>query len=352
MMIMFSIGSLQKMEIKVDELLRAAWLAAIVPILVASIPCRFSFLQGTILGFSRRGKTMKSSSQKFTIPQRFFLHFYVVAVVWTTLLLEMTWFYAYKMVPFGSASLHFSTVASHLTGGSHIFSMHKSHVTSVEHGYRVWRSVFLLILMEIQVLRRLYETIYVFNYSPSARMHIMGYFAGLFFYTAAPLSFCSICAPEVYNFAIHQAAEFIVKGRDKMLIPPISEIDWLVYVQPLAALEWSQWIGAAIFIWGWIHQRRCHAILGSLREQKEQNDKYVIPYGDWFRFVSSPHYLAEIVIYGGLLFASGGSDLTIWLLFGFVVANLTFAAAETHKWYIEKFAKYPSERRAILPFVY
>ncbi|KAL8509102.1 hypothetical protein ACS0TY_016337 [Phlomoides rotata] len=48
---------------------------------------------------------------------------------------------------------------------------------------------------------------------------------------------------------------------------------------------------------------------------------------------SSPHYLAEIVIYGGLVIATGFSDITIWLVFGFVVANLTSAAAETQKWY-------------------
>ncbi|OVA12602.1 3-oxo-5-alpha-steroid 4-dehydrogenase [Macleaya cordata] len=338
------------MEIGVVELLRAAWLAGILPILIASITSsRFSSFHGALLGFAKRGKIMQSSSNKFTVPQRFFLHFYVVAVVWTTFLLLVTWFYAYRMVPFGSESLHYSTVASHLTGGSHIFSMHKSHVTSLEHRYRVWRTVFLLLLMELQVLRRLYETIYVFNYSPSARMHILGYFTGLFFYTAAPLSLCSICAPEVFSFALRQVAEFIVKGRDKM---PIIEFDWWGYVQPLTKLEWVQWIGAAIFIWGWIHQRHCHAILGSLREHKEYDNKYVIPYGDWFKYVSSPHYLAEIVIYAGLLFASGGSDLTIWLVFGFVVANLVFAAAETQRWYVQKFDKYPRTRRAILPFLY
>lgn len=96
---------------------------------------------------------------------------------------------------------------------------------------------------------------------------------------------------------------------------------------------------------------------GSLREHAERVDDYVVPHGDWFEIVSSPHYLAEIVIslislsfshthgetnlynyakvwhfcvvmcflqmmkviYAGLLVASGGEDLTIWLLFGFVV---------------------------------
>lgn len=34
---------------------------------------------------------------------------------------------------------------------------------------------------------------------------------------------------------------------------------------------------------------------GSLRDHTEQVDEYVIPHGDWFEIVSSPHYLAEIV---------------------------------------------------------
>ncbi|KAB1224562.1 hypothetical protein CJ030_MR2G028510 [Morella rubra] len=110
---------------------------------------------------------------------------------------------------------------------------------------------------------------------------------------------------------------------------------------------------------------------GSLRDNVEQEDEYVIPHGDWFEIVSSPHYLAEIVtlyvssllsvsrhppsapcvIYAGLVVASGGADLTIWLLFAFVVANLAFAAAETHRWYIRKFDNYPRNRLAIIPFL-
>lgn len=110
---------------------------------------------------------------------------------------------------------------------------------------------------------------------------------------------------------------------------------------------------------------------GSLRENDQNVSDYTIPHGDWFEYVSSPHYLAEIVsllfsflkidgqlllflfffllqtiifetlifpegidllgflftvfpfavevMYGGLVIASGFSDITIWLLFGFVV---------------------------------
>ncbi|ONH90924.1 hypothetical protein PRUPE_8G083500 [Prunus persica] len=301
------------MEVGLVGLLRTAWIAAILPLLIASVPSsRLSSFHGAVLEFAKRGKIMKSSSQKFTVPQKFFCHFYLVAVVWTALLLVTTGMYAYKTVP-----LVYPTFPSQLTGGSHIFSWHKSHSIPISYRYGVWRSVFLLLLMEVQVLRRLFETIYVFNYSSSARMHIFGYLTGLFFYTAAPLSLCCNNALEVYKFSLNAVAEFIVKGKTTM---QHMEFDWLEF--------------------------------GSLREHSGQNDEYVIPHGDWFEVVSSPHYLAEIVIYTGLVVASGGTDPTIWLLFGFVVSNLVFAAAETHRWYLKKFKNYPSNRLAIIPFVY
>ncbi|KAG2703246.1 hypothetical protein I3760_06G130100 [Carya illinoinensis] len=334
-------------------LLRASWIAGTLPILIASVPSsRLCWFRDTLLGFAKRGKTLQSSSKRFTVPQRFFRHFYWVAVVWTTLLLGSTWMYANytaQLVSEVSEPLLYSNIASYLTGGSHISSWSKSHSTSIKQRFMIWRSFFLLLLMEVQVLRRLVETIYVFNYSPSARMHILGYLTGLFFYTAAPLSLSCNCIPEVYEFLVSGVAEFIVRGKNQM---PAIEIHLWEFVNPLMKLGWCQWIGAAIFCWGWIHQQRCHSILGSLRDHTEQVDEYVIPHGDWFEIVSSPHYLAEIVIYAGVVVASGGADLTIWLLFAFAVANLVFAAAETHRWYLRKFDNYPSNRLAVIPFLY
>ncbi|CAI0392907.1 unnamed protein product, partial [Linum tenue] len=169
---------------------------------------------------------------KWTVPQRFFLHFYWFGVAWTSFLLVITWNYASKTAPL--------------------------------HRYKVWVSVFLLLLMETHVLRRLYETIYVLNYSPSARMHILGYLTGLFFYAAAPLSLCHFCAFKALNFAVDE---------------------------------------------------------GSLRRRdREQREEYAIPRGDWFELVSSPHYTAEMLIYAGLLIASGATDYIMWLLLLFVVS--------------------------------
>ncbi|CAM8915749.1 unnamed protein product [Rhodiola kirilowii] len=95
------------------------------------------------------------------------MHFYVFSVVWNTTLLALTWHYAYKIAPLDSDSVKY--MANHLTGGGHIFSLHKSHSTSVAERYRVWQSVLLLLLMDIQVVSRLYESLYVFKYSYSAR---------------------------------------------------------------------------------------------------------------------------------------------------------------------------------------
>ena len=78
------------------------------------------------------------------------------------------------------------------------------------------------------------------------------------FYTAAPLSLCCDIAPELCKFALNTAAEFIVKGKTRM---PALELDWWEFTTPLAKLGWLPWAGAAIFSWGWLHQRRCHAIL-------------------------------------------------------------------------------------------
>ncbi|QHO32256.1 Polyprenol reductase [Arachis hypogaea] len=166
-----------EMHMVLPQLLRLAWIAGTLPILIASIPIpKLKFLHTILLGFARRGKIMHSSSQKFTLPQRFFLHFYIVASIWTTFLLVTTWCYAYTMVPPVRESSAYSTITSYLIGGSAL----GTGSTTMLQRHAVWQAVFLLLLMEAQVLRRLFETIYVFKYSPSARMHVLGYLTGMF----------------------------------------------------------------------------------------------------------------------------------------------------------------------------
>ncbi|MFS8031358.1 putative polyprenol reductase [Helianthus anomalus] len=83
--------------------------------------------------------------QNLTVPHSFFSHFYVVGTLWTTMLLVAVWSYAMMIDQLND----------------------------------VWLSVFMLLLMEAQVMRRFYESVNVFNYSPSARFHISGYLLGV-----------------------------------------------------------------------------------------------------------------------------------------------------------------------------
>lgn len=64
----------------------------------------------------------------------------------------------------------------------------------------------------------------------------------------------------VFRHALVLVEEFIVKGKDRM---PLTFGLWEL-LTPLINFKWHAWIGAAIFLWGWIHQRHCHAILVSL----------------------------------------------------------------------------------------
>lgn len=80
------------------------------------------------------------------------------------------------------------------------------------------------------------------------------------FYTAAPLSLCCTSAPDVFKFVINWIEEFTFRGENQMTINKFNE--WEIIV-PLVRQRWYTWIGAGLFSWGWIHQRRCHAILVS-----------------------------------------------------------------------------------------
>jgi len=89
-------------------------------------------------------------------------------------------------------------------------------------------------------------------------------FYGFSFYTGAPLSLCCNFAREVFEYVENWITEFIVNGKDRM--PPL-EFQWSEYLCPLLKLGWCQWVGAVIFFWGWLHQRRSHAILVSMTVQ-------------------------------------------------------------------------------------
>jgi 3-oxo-5-alpha-steroid 4-dehydrogenase 1 len=107
-------------------------------------------------------------------------------------------------------------------------------------------------------------------------------------------------------------------------------------------------VGAAIFAGGWVLNVRSDRTLINLRQPGETG--YKVPYGGGYRFVTSPNYLGEILEW------TGWAILT-WSLAGvsfalFTAANLAPRALANHRWYHEKFADYPPERRRLIPFIW
>ncbi|XP_040339226.1 polyprenal reductase isoform X2 [Herpailurus yagouaroundi] len=77
-----------------------------------------------------------------------------------------------------------------------------------------------------------------------------------------------------------------------------------------------------------------------------------IPFGDWFEYVSSPNYLAELMIYISMAVTFGFHNLTWWLVVTYVFFSQALSALLSHKFYKSKFVSYPKHRKAFLPFLF
>jgi len=107
-------------------------------------------------------------------------------------------------------------------------------------------------------------------------------------------------------------------------------------------------IGTIIWIVGLVINIHSDFILINLRKSKYQ--KYQIPYGGFFEFVSGANFFGEIIEWWGLAIASG---LQIPIVCFAVSTTFTIGtrAMAHHKFYLETFKDYPKERRGIIPFL-
>lgn len=108
------------------------------------------------------------------------------------------------------------------------------------------------------------------------------------------------------------------------------------------------WIGLLLFAFGFWLNLNSDAILRRLRGPGETG--YKIPRGGGFRLVTSPNYLGEIIEWTGFAIAASTWAGAAFAVFTF--ANLAPRAWTHHKWYKQKFADYPADRKAILPWVW
>jgi len=112
--------------------------------------------------------------------------------------------------------------------------------------------------------------------------------------------------------------------------------------------EWNFILGVVLFVAGYVINIQSDNILLRLRKPGETG--YKIPHGGFYRFISCPNYFGEIIEWAGFALAAWSLPALSFAVWTF--ANLAPRAIANHKWYVEKFADYPKDRKALIPFVF
>lgn len=116
--------------------------------------------------------------------------------------------------------------------------------------------------------------------------------------------------------------------------------------EPLLTVHFA--VGAALFIAGFTMHFRADKTIRELRKPGETG--YRIPRGGMFRWVSSPHYLGEIVQWTGWAVMTWSLAGVAFALFTF--CNLAPRAVSNHRWYRERFVDYPARRKILVPGIF
>ena len=107
-------------------------------------------------------------------------------------------------------------------------------------------------------------------------------------------------------------------------------------------------LGLGLFAGGYALNRWSDRKLSLLRAPGEMG--YKIPQGGFFKWISCPNYLGEIIEWSGWALATwslAGLSFAVWTF-----ANLAPRARAHHAWYRANFPEYPSERKALIPGIW
>ncbi|KAF5282167.1 hypothetical protein FQR65_LT02864 [Abscondita terminalis] len=275
------------------------------------------YLPLKVIQFIRYGKfglTEAPIFQKLQVPKSYYKHFYVHAsIVTLSASCSLVYVFTFKV----EIPLFVYDSLDCIAGSPRQARISNSN------------AMLALILFTLQCCRRFYDTHFISVFGESARIHVTHY---IFAYVYFPASTLAILL-ESPIFVRNSSQDFHLSLMD------LDCIDGLAVI---------------LFFWAWLHQLKVAQILANLRKDKKGNvvtETYKLPYGDWFDYVSSPHYLAEIIMYFALAIILRGS-ITWLFVFVFVLVNQIEAALLSHWWYKDRFTNLPKNRKAIFPFVY
>jgi hypothetical protein len=104
-------------------------------------------------------------------------------------------------------------------------------------------------------------------------------------------------------------------------------------------------VGALVFMAGFALHFHADGVIRKLRQPGETG--YAIPRGGFFRWVSSPNYLGEIIQWTGWAIMTWSLAGVAFALFTF--CNLAPRALANHRWYQNQFPEYPTGRKVLIP---
>lgn len=247
------------------------------------------------------------------VPKSWFKHFYVFAAVYSTLACLLV---LYVYLGAGRVPVIVSIFLDLVYGPGRT-----EKVSSIV-------SLVAIILINVQCLRRFYETQFIQIFSASSKINLSHYIVGYLHYFGTVT-------------AIVGAAEGFTTSSTDFTVPKTSSLTTRHYL----------FIG--LFLYGWLYQFKSNLILAGLRKNeagKVVTEKHLMPRGGYFETVSSPHMFFEVVMYVAL-FGLLYTNITSFYILIWVISNQVHNALMTHKWNKETFKNYPKERKAIFPYI-
>ncbi|CAO1430794.1 unnamed protein product [Diamesa serratosioi] len=247
------------------------------------------------------------------LPKSWFKHFYVFAFAWTWLAVYL----AVDVYFLGNRPHQFVLSFLDLSCGSDRSAETSPFLTLTALG-----------LMTIQITRRFIESNFLQIFSKTSKINLSHYLCGYLHY---------------YGVIIL----IVAKGDGFVFVHTINEIEFQIQEVIVAV------VCSILFLYFWYKQYSSNMIFINLRKNKNgkvTSEKHLVPKGGLFKYVSSPHMTCEITMYSILYILLNQNTSFIYCLI-WVLTNQMANAILTHKWYKKTFADYPTDRKAIIPFL-
>lgn len=228
----------------------------------------------------------RNSIFNLMVPKKWFIHFYIVSVLSTC---------------FWINQIYRCLIHNKCNGLSYF-----SHDTT-----QPLHEVYICMLfMGIHGGRRLYECLVIQKHRDS-QMWIGHYFLGLTYYFFCGIGMWCEGAGNVQNSTI-------IRHEFKSFFTITVALSTLIYV----FFSWTQYL--------------THDSLSKLRADAN-SPKYSLPSTGLFKYLICPHYTSEIGIYFSFVILTRAQNITILIIFIWVVAILTISASETQRWRLKRF---------------